>query len=98
MIVRERDPKHRSGQHRHDRSFQLERLFRVCHCRFFIGFTVGEALSVRYSGSSLLPLQSKPDLSAIAGERASTAATTTAATAAAVRTRTFLARTRFVYG
>jgi hypothetical protein len=29
MIVRERDPKHRSGQHAHDRSLQLERLFKV---------------------------------------------------------------------
>jgi hypothetical protein len=35
MLVRERDSKHRSGQHARDRSLQLDRLFRVRHhCRF----------------------------------------------------------------
>lgn len=40
MIIRQRDPKHRSGQHVRDRSLQLDRLFRVCysiisHTKFF---------------------------------------------------------------
>jgi hypothetical protein len=40
MIIGQRDPKHRSGQHVRDRSLQLDRFFRVCysiisHTKFF---------------------------------------------------------------
>jgi len=46
MIVRERDPKHCSRQHAHNRSLQLDRLFRVNHYRCLSGSTVGDALSI----------------------------------------------------
>jgi len=36
MIVRKRDPKHCSGQHGHDRSFQFDRFFGVSHCPLVI--------------------------------------------------------------
>ena len=46
MIVRKRDPKHRAGQHVHDRALDTDRFLRIHVIDVFIGSTVGDAASV----------------------------------------------------
>ncbi len=80
MIVRERDAKHGSGKHRHDRAFQFDGFFRIHDIDLR---DVANSAAPKFSGPAA---QSFLDLPAIARK----------GTLPAVRTGTLFARTRFV--
>ena len=91
MIVRERDTKHGPGQHRHNGALQFDGFFGIHN--FVGGFrSCRGAVSFRRLAREVAcaPYR-QTDLPAITGK-----GTPPAAAAAAVRTRTFFARTRFV--
>jgi len=82
MIVRERDAKHGSGEHRHDGALQLDGFFRIHD--FDLGNVANSAAPKVFGAGCEINM----DLPAIACKRA--------LSAAAERTRPLFARTRFV--
>jgi hypothetical protein len=81
MVIRERDAKHRTREHRHDGAFQFDRFFRIPHVDF------GNAANKRAPRSFRATAAHQfRDLPALACKRA----------LPAVRTRTFFAWTRLV--
>ena len=84
MIVRERDAKHGSGQHRHDSALQLDGFFRIHTVAADVSF-ISNVGPENFSGPTF-----KTALPAKACEL------TLPAAAAPLRTRTLFARTRFV--